>query len=83
MYGTVMGIPVNAVSCKVSAPCNLRGLVGLGGSVGLTEVKGEVTIDTPATEEQVAQLKAAVDGNCPMVDSIANPVAVETICVRA
>ena len=70
-------------SCKVSAPCDLRGLVGLGGTVGLAEVKGEITIDTPATEEQVAQLKGAVDANCPMVDTIANPVKVETFAVRA
>ena len=83
MYGTVMNIPVNSVACKVSAPCDLRGLVGLGGTVGLAEVKGEITIDTPATEEQVAQLKGAVDANCPMVDTIANPVKVETFAVRA
>jgi hypothetical protein len=28
MYGTVMGIPINSVSAEVTAPCDLRGLVG-------------------------------------------------------
>jgi len=78
MYGTVMGIPVNAVSCKVSAPCDLRGLVGLGGPVGITEVRGEIELDTPASEEQVATLKAAVDANCPLFETIREPIEVVT-----
>jgi putative redox protein len=82
-YAAVMDVPVNSVSCKVSAPCDLRGLVGLGGNVGLASVKGDITIDSPANEEQIAQLKGAVDAKCPMVDTLKCPVAVSTKWVRA
>ena len=82
-YAAVMDVPVNSVSCKVTAPCDLRGLVGLSDKVGLASIKGEITIDSPAGEEAIAQLKGAVDAKCPMVDTIKSPVAVTTKWVRA
>ena len=80
LYATVMGIQLNSVSAAVKAPIDLRGLLGLAESseVGFNTLSAEITIDSPASEEQLAGLKAAVDAHCPMVDTLAKelPVAV-------
>eukprot|EP01052_Picozoa_sp_SAG31_P057017 SAG31_NODE_16647_length_701_cov_1.421927_1_plen_181_part_01 len=80
MYATVMGVPLKSVSCKVEGDIDLRGLVGLNDdAVGFSEIRGEVSIDAPdATEEQLAQLKGAVDAHCPLVATLGSPVPVST-----
>ena len=76
-YGQVMGIDVQSVSCKVEAPIDLGGLVGLADdAVGLKSMTGTVTVESSASQEQLEQLKAACDSHCPLVDTIkgATPV---------
>lgn len=76
-YGQVMGIDVQSVSCKVEAPIDLGGLVGLADdAVGLKSMKGAVTVESSASQEQLDQLKAACDAHCPLVDTIKGPTPV-------
>lgn len=71
MYATVMGIPLNSVSTEVTADIDLRGLVGLADeAVAISAMKCKVTVDSPATPEQIQQLKGAVDAHCPMVETL-------------
>jgi len=79
LYATVMNIPLTSVSCEVKAPIDLRGLLGLTDTVGLDSLSAEITIESSASEEQLQQLKAAVDAHCPMVDTLQKetPVSVE------
>ena len=79
MYATVMGVDLKSVSCKVEGDIDLRGLVGLADDrVGFSAIRGEITIDSEATDEQLDQLKAAVDAHCPLVATLTKPCAVST-----
>lgn len=82
-YAKVMDIPVSAVSCKVEAPIDLGGLVGLADdAVGLKSMKGTVTIESSASLEQLEQLKAAVDAHCPLVDTLKSATPVNLTWAR-
>ena len=82
-YAKVMDIPVSAVSCKVEAPIDLGGLVGLADdAVGLKSLKGTVTIESSASLEQLQQLKGAVDAHCPLVDTLKSATPVNLKWVR-
>jgi uncharacterized OsmC-like protein len=78
MYATIMEIPLDYVSCKVSGDIDLRGLCSITDDVGFSEIRCDVTVGSSATDEQLAQLKAAVDAHCPLVATLQNPVPVET-----
>ena len=82
-YAKVMDIPLSAVSCKVEAPIDLGGLVGLADdAVGLKSMKGTVTIESTASLEQLQQLKGAVDAHCPLVDTLKSATPVNLKWVR-
>ena len=72
MYATVMEIPLKSVSCSVQAPCDLRGLVGLDdNSIGFKKLDATITVESDATDEQLATLKGAVDAHCPLYAAFA------------
>ncbi|MGB6118193.1 MAG: OsmC family protein [Mesorhizobium sp.] len=79
LYADALGIPVNSVSVKLSGDIDLRGLFNVDQSVrpGYLGIKGEVTIDSPAPEADIARLKAIVDAHCPVLDILRNPTPVE------
>lgn len=78
-FGVAMGIPIDSVSCQVSGDCDLRGLLGVDESVpkGFSAIKCTVGIESPATTDQIKQLKAAVDAHCPMVETLSTPVPMQ------
>jgi len=39
-------------------------------------MKGTVTVESSASQEQLNQLKAACDAHCPLVDTIKGPTPV-------
>eukprot|EP01063_Lacrimia_lanifica_P040325 TRINITY_DN90_c0_g3_i1.p1 TRINITY_DN90_c0_g3~~TRINITY_DN90_c0_g3_i1.p1 ORF type:complete len:347 (+),score=154.42 TRINITY_DN90_c0_g3_i1:66-1106(+) len=83
-YAGVMGLACDSVSCKVEAPIDLGGLVGLADdAVALKTVAVKVDIATDATDEQVEALKKAVDAHCPLVDTLKTKTPVTTALVRA
>jgi len=78
MYATVMGVPVSSISCKVEAPIDLRGLVGLAdNAVPFKSVSVQVTVTSPASKATLVGLKGAIDAHCPMVATIKNEIPVE------
>ena len=83
LYATVMDIPMNSVSAKVTGDINLSGFVGVGEKIGFSGVAVEITIDAPdASDEQLNMLKGAVDAHCPLVASLVNPLALTTTVVK-
>lgn len=84
-FGAAMRIPISSVSCTVSGECDLRGLLGVDDSVqkGFSAVNASVCIDSPATTEQIKQLKAAVDAHCPMAETLTNPVPMQLVLVTS
>jgi len=84
LYATVMNVPLTSVSAVVKAPIDLRGLVGLADdAVGLESISAEITIDSSASEEQLKQLKAAVDAHCPMTDTLTKATEITSVIKRA
>jgi len=80
-----LGIPLYGVSVTVSGVSDSRGFIGLDHRVrpGFLEVRGEVTLDTPASEADVERLRQLVEMHCPVLDDLRAPVPVTMEVVRA
>ena len=79
LYATVMDIPIESVSAKVTGDIDLRGFVGLKPGPGFDKMDVEVSFEAPkATDEQLDQLKGAVDAHCPLLASLKAPLAIST-----
>lgn len=78
LFADRRGIPLNAVSVRLKGDLDLRGLLGLDAAVrpGFTGIRGSVHLDSPASLEELADLKAAVDAHCPVLDILRAPVPV-------
>jgi len=74
LYATAMGVDLESVSTHIVGDCNLNGLVGNGGPVAFTKIKGDVTLVSDAPEEKLQQLKAAVDAHCPLLSTLSQPI---------
>lgn len=76
MYATVMGIDLKSVQCKVEGKIDLRGLCSITDDVGFSGITGKVFLESDASEEQLTQLKGAVDAHCPLLSTLKNPVPI-------
>jgi uncharacterized OsmC-like protein len=78
VWATHLGIELDTVTVRVAGDLDLRGFFGVDDSVrpGFTTVRVEVTVTGPETEERYAELAAAVDQHCPVLDLFRNPVPV-------
>jgi putative redox protein len=50
---------------------------------GYGAIEATVVLDSPASDADLARLKAAVDAHCPVLDIITNPVPVTLRLERA
>jgi putative redox protein len=80
-----LGIPLDGVSVTVSGVSDARGFIGLDDRVrpGFLEVRGTVTLDTPASDADVARLRQMVEKHCPVLDDLRAPVPVTMEVVNA
>eukprot|EP00040_Diaphanoeca_grandis_P039354 m.258846 g.258846 ORF g.258846 m.258846 type:complete len:198 (-) comp37168_c0_seq1:138-731(-) len=70
-YGQAMGIPITRVAVAVDGHIDLRGFLSVSDvRPGFHTITGTVTIESTATDEELAQLKAVVDGHCPVLDML-------------
>jgi uncharacterized OsmC-like protein len=78
IWATHLGIQLDSLTVRVAGDLDLRGFFGVDDSVrpGFTAVQVEVTVTGPETEERYAELAAAVDEHCPVLDLFKNPVPV-------
>ena len=73
-----LGVTLDSVTVRVEGDLDLRGFFGVDDRVrpGFTAIRVEVTVTGPETEERYAELAAAVDAHCPVLDLFQNPVPV-------
>jgi uncharacterized OsmC-like protein len=78
-YATALGIPLDKVSVAVEGDIDLRGFFAVDESVraGYEAVRATVHLESSAREEQLQQLRDVVNGHCPVLDIISQPVPVE------
>jgi uncharacterized OsmC-like protein len=71
-------VPIDALDVEMEADIDLRGLLGHDKSVrnGFTDIRYTVTIQSPASEEQVRRCKETIDRKSPVVDSLSRPANV-------
>lgn len=71
-------VPIDALDVEMEADIDLRGLLGHDKSVrnGFTDSRYTVTIQSPASEEQVRRCKETIDRKSPVVDSLTRPANV-------
>ena len=72
----LFGVPIDAMSIELEADVDARGMLGHDKSVrnGVTDIRYTVTIQSPASEEQVRRCKETIDRKSPVRDTLANPV---------
>ncbi len=78
LYADALGIPVDGISISLDGDLDLRGFLDVEDDVrpGLLAITGTVTIDSPASDADIARLKSVVDRHCPVLDSLTNPTPV-------
>lgn len=78
LYADALGIPVNRVSVRLEGDIDLRGLFNVDKSIrpGFQGITAEVSIDSPASENDLLRLKGVVDRHCPVLDILQNPTPV-------
>jgi putative redox protein len=80
LYADTLGIPLDAVSVKLTGRLDLRGFFAVDEGVrpGLRDIHATVTIESPASADDIERLKATVDRHCPVLDILRNVTPVKT-----
>jgi uncharacterized OsmC-like protein len=77
-WAAQLGVELDSLTVRVEGDLDIRGFFGFDDSVrpGFSAIRVEVTVAGPESEERYAELAAAVDEHCPVLDLFRNPVAV-------
>ena len=80
----MFGVPIDAMSIELEADVDARGMLGHDKSVrnGVTDIRYTVTIQSPASEEQVRRCKETIDRKSPVGDTLARPVKITSTFVH-
>lgn len=77
---SVMDIPLESCSVKLSGTLDLHGLMGLGAEKdippGFLDISFETYIESPASEQQLQDLADAVEKQCPIMDTLQRSIPV-------
>jgi uncharacterized OsmC-like protein len=78
IWATHLGIEIDSITVRTEGDLDLRGFFGVDDGIrpGFTAVRLEVTVKGPESSERYAELAAAVDQHCPVLDLFQNPVPV-------
>jgi uncharacterized OsmC-like protein len=73
-----LGVELDSITVRAEGDLDLRGFFGVDKGVrpGFTAVRLAVTVTGPESAERYAELAAAVDEHCPVLDLFTNPVPV-------
>lgn len=74
-----LGLRLDGVQVRVEGTLDVRGFLGFqaGASPGLADVRCIVELRGPEDDDRYAELVAAVDAHCPVLDLFSKPVTVE------
>jgi len=80
LYADTLGIPLHGVSVKLAGRIDLRGFFAADDGVrpGFQDIQATVTLDSPASADDIERLKATVDRHCPVLDILRNATPVKT-----
>ena len=83
-FGAAMSIPVETLEIDLEGDIDLQGFMGLGDGVrpGLERIRGKIYVKSPATDEQLQQLKETAEKLSPVVDSLRLPVQTELVRMK-
>jgi len=84
-WAAQLGVELDSITVRVEGDLDLRGFFGVDDRVrpGFSGVHVEVTVAGPESEERYAELAAAVDEHCPVLDLFKNPVPVSRTLVTS
>lgn len=74
LHADHLGIPLDGVAVSLEGDIDLRGFFAVDDAVrpGFRAIRGTVTLDSPASAEDLDRLKAHVDRHCPVLDLLSN-----------
>ena len=84
-WAAQLGVTLDSITVRVEGDLDLRGFFGVDDGVrpGFSGVHVEVTAAGPESEERYAELAAAVDAHCPVLDLFQNPVPVSRALITS
>ncbi|MDP9027024.1 MAG: OsmC family protein [Actinomycetota bacterium] len=79
LYANALGIQVDDIDITAEGDLDARRLFGIDETVraGFTEVRLDIQLTGPESEERYQQLRDAVDAHCPVLDLFANATPVK------
>lgn len=85
LYASALGIPIDRLTVRARGDLDLRGFFAVDETIrpGTEHVEIEVSVESSASDADLARLKEAVDKNCPVLDTLRNPVPVRLSLTRA
>jgi len=77
-WAAQLGISFDKLTVRLEGDLDIRGFFGFDDTVrpGFTAIRVEVTVTGQESDERYAELAAAVDEHCPVLDLFKNPVPV-------
>jgi uncharacterized OsmC-like protein len=83
-FATALGIPLESVAVTVEGDIDFRGFFAIDESVrpGFERLRVRVRLESSASEEELARLRAAVNRHCPVLDMLTKPVPAEFEVLR-
>jgi uncharacterized OsmC-like protein len=84
-WAAQLGIELDSLTVRVEGDLDIRGFFGFDDRVraGFSAVRVEVSLGGPETADRYAELAAAVDEHCPVLDLFQNPVPVSRALVTS
>jgi uncharacterized OsmC-like protein len=84
-WAAQLGIELDSLTVRVEGDLDIRGFFGFDDRVraGFSAVRVEVSLTGPETADRYAELAAAVDEHCPVLDLFQNPVPVSRALVTS
>lgn len=82
---SVMDIPLQECTVKLTGDLDLRGLLGMGENdnvpPGFTKITYNTQIKSSASQEDLTALVNAVENQCPVLDMLTRSVSVEGVAI--
>ena len=84
LYADAMDIDLKDIAVSVTGVSDARGFfdVGEGVAAGFSEIYGEISIDSDASDTDLERLREAVNRHCPVLDDLRKPLKVELALSR-
>lgn len=85
LYAQQLGIAFDDIVIRAEADLDAARLFGADETVraGFSEVRLDIELSGPETDERYDELREAVDAHCPVLDIFQNPTPVRTTVTRA